>query len=128
MRQYKIFALKTTKDTVKYAQKQTFRLITPEYILIYTDKRTVRGGCRVNGKDLIPRDISWVQACNDQIVANELATNQNAADNIMSFLDSFEEELKKISAEKGGEASIGEAIQSRETAEDRVRTGARAVQ
>lgn len=128
MRQYKIFALATTPSTVKYAKKQDFSLITPEYILVYTDKCTVRGGCRVNGKDLIPRDASWVQACNEKIVADELAANQNAADNIMSFLNSFEEELKKISAEKGGGVSVGEATESRKATADRVRTGARAVQ
>lgn len=99
--QYKIFLLPTTQNNIMYAKKQIYSLISPDYILIYTPNKRVRGGKRISGEMLNARDQSWVQQCNDAIIQSAIKRNPNIADSMMRFLDCFESELSQIQKSKG---------------------------
>ncbi len=93
-RSYRIFALPVTTSNLTYAKKQQYSRISPDSILIYTDKKRPKGE-RVSGEMLSPQDAVWIMACNDQIVKNMLRNNEETGTNMMRFLDALERELQE---------------------------------
>lgn len=109
-----VFALPLSEENITYAKKQTYSIVSPSYILIYTDKKRVKNGQRMNASELNARDQAWVQTCNDSIVANLIRSDTAYGERMMCFLDAFAEELEKIKKkQERGEQNIG--TESRET-------------
>ncbi len=93
-RSYRIFALPVTESNLIYARKQQYSRISPDAILIYTDKKRPKGE-RITSERLAPQDAVWIMACNDQIVKNMLQSNEESGRNMMQFLDALERELQE---------------------------------
>ena len=103
-----VFALPLSEENITYAKKQTYSMVSPSYILIYTDKKRVKNGQRMNASELNARDQAWVQTCNDSIVANLIQSDAEYSEKMMRFLDTFAEELEKIKKkQERGEQNIG---------------------
>lgn len=96
-----VFALPLSEENIKYAKKQTYSMVSPSYILIYTDKKRVKNGQRMNASELNARDQAWVQTCNDSIVENLIQSDSEYSEKMMRFLDTFAEELEKIKKKTG---------------------------
>lgn len=109
-----VFALPLSEENIIYAQKQIFSMISPNCVLIYTDKKRVKGGQKLKVSELNQRDQAWIQTCQDSIVADILENDTETGERMMRFLDCFAEELEKVKNRKErGEQNIG--TESRET-------------
>ncbi len=93
-RSYHIFALPVTESNLIYAKKQQYSRISPDVILIYTDKKRPKGE-RISCEMLSPQDAVWIMECNDQIVKKLLKSNEETGINMMQFLDALERELQE---------------------------------
>lgn len=103
-----VFALPLSEENITYAQKQTFSMISPNCVLIYTDKKRVKGGQKLKVSELSQRDQAWIQTCQDSIVADILENDTETGERMMRFLDCFAEELEKVKNRKErGEQNIG---------------------
>lgn len=108
MKRFRVYALQLSDENIKYARKQTYSMVSPSYILIYTDKSRIKGGQKIDASELNARDQAWVQSCNDAIVANLIQSNEEYGQRMMRFLDTFAEELEKIQKkQERGEKNIG---------------------
>lgn len=111
-KQYLVYALPVTEQTVEYARKQPFYLIEESYVLVYSDKTRIKNGSVVPADALSARDIAWVQNCNEQIVRKLVREDEGTAQNMMHFLDRLAEELQneREKMQKGGMTSGTDAI------------------
>ena len=111
-RQYRVYVLPVTEQTLAYARKQPFYLIEESYVLVYSDKTRIKNGNTVPAETLSARDIAWVQSCNEQIVRELVRDDERTAQNMMQFLDRLAEELQneREKMQKGGMASGTDAI------------------
>ena len=103
-----VFALPLSEENITYAQKQIFSMVSPNCVLIYTDKKRVKGGQKLKVSELSQRDQAWIQTCQDSIVADILENDAETGERMMRFLDCFAEELEKVkNSEERGEQNIG---------------------
>lgn len=103
-----VFALPLSEENIIYAQKQMFSMVSPNCVLIYTDKKRVKGAQKMKVSELNQRDQAWIQTCQDSIVQNVLENDSETGERMMRFLDCFAEELEKVkNSKERGERNIG---------------------
>lgn len=100
----RLFALLYSTKNVEYAAKNRFVRVTPEYILIYTEKSRLKPPTgkaveikKDNLNKLTAMDESWLFDCGLSLLAEHTAKNADGLKNLSEMVDRLEAELEEVS-------------------------------
>lgn len=99
----KLFALLYSNENVEYAAKHRFARVTPDYILIYTDKSRLRppvgNAVKVRKNDLkkmTAQDETWLFDCGASLLAEHTAKDADGLKRLSEMVDRLEAELEGV--------------------------------
>ena len=109
IRKYRLFFLKYSVENVDFASEHRFTRVTPDYILIYTQRARLRPPCgkaiELKGSDLsslTDLDREWILDCGRSVFSDILAKqNRESTERLVEMVDRLERELA-LEAEKEG--------------------------
>lgn len=111
IRKYRLFALVYSLENVNYASSFRFTRVTPEYILVYTQRSRIKppvgrvAEVKENDIALLSKmDEAWLFDCGISLFA-DFATRQKAEDTerLTEMINRLEEELEAESRKEGEE-------------------------
>lgn len=99
----RLFALLYSTENVEYASRNRFVRVTPEYILIYTEKSRLKPPTgkaveikKENLHTLTAMDESWLFDCGLSLLAEHTANNQDGLKNLSDMVDRLEAKLEEV--------------------------------
>lgn len=111
-RKYRLFAIECSLENVEYASDFRFSRITPEYILVYVQRKRLNPptGMSVEVREqdvkmLSKKDESWLFDCVVSLFADIAASkDRDTMERLTDMVNRFEQELEK---EEGREREDG---------------------
>lgn len=96
LKTYSLYILDPQKNDLQSVSKRyRFFRVSPEYILVYTEKKKPVGAVKVEKSErLSPTEIAWLMQCNMQIQEEIFRDNADMAKAMADFLKDLEKELK----------------------------------
>lgn len=101
--------MKSTGENIYRASKKyRFFRATPQYLLVYTEKKKPQESTLVNKPESLNlADQSWIQACNLLIADEELKNSPSTQEKMCDFLKALEKEMEKEKELLKGETASG---------------------
>ena len=111
IKKYRLFFLKYSVENVDFASEHRFNRVTPDYILIYTQRARLRPPCgkciELKGGDLsslTDMDREWILDCGRSVFSDILAKqSKESAGKLAEMVDRLEQELAKEAEKEGAE-------------------------
>lgn len=103
---YRLYALRVNSKSIEAAGGERFHRVTPDYVLIYTDKGQPENSVEIT-KDEVGRltdgDSEWLLGCNVVIINEETVNNiEDIKDSLSAKVEQLEEALAKEKAKLNG--------------------------
>lgn len=90
---YKLYGMKPTEKNI--AEAKDYYRATPDYLLVYTAERKPAKSIPVRENQLSQDDMTWLRACNLEIIREAVEKSPDIQQKMMDFLARLGAELEK---------------------------------